>query len=258
MEIASPKMIALKSLVPNEDNPNQMTEKQLNKLCKQILDYGFTEPLMVATRDDGKYDIISGHHRFAACRHLGMSKVPCIVYDGWDDAKKEVAMVRMNVVKGKFNPEKFMKIFDRHAREHGEKIVKDMMGFADEGAFEDIKRQIKSSLPKPVREKVEEAEKEKEISTVDELTKVVSDIMSDFGETVPYDYIHFTHGGKDHIMQRADEELWITLKRFYMGVETEGVDPMQVLKFVFEGWEDIVFKRKRRKMVMVEEDEDEE
>lgn len=245
MKIKQSMEIPIEFIFPNPSNPNVMTEKQLNKLCEQILEYGFTEPLMVGLIGPNKYEIISGHHRHSAAKHLGMERVPCVVYEDWSEAKREVAMIRMNVVKGKMNPQKFMKVFSKHANEFGEEIAKEMMGFADEGAYEEIKKQIMGSLPKPVREKVEEKEKNKEISSVEELAKVVSELMAEFGGTVPLNYIHFTHGGADHIMQRTDDELWKTLKMFYRGLEAENLDAIPVLKILFENWQDVVLRKQK-------------
>src|SRR3972149_2271940 len=162
MIIRDPVKIATDLLVPNEANPNKMTEKQLTKLCEQILNDGFHQPIMVVLREDGKYDIVSGHHRHKAAMQLGMAEVPCIVYEGGDDAKKAINMIRMNVVQGRMDPIKFMDLFDKYASEYGDDILEDMMGFADTGAFEEIKKQLKSGLPPAVAKKLNAMEKEKE------------------------------------------------------------------------------------------------
>lgn len=256
MKIQNPVMISVDDLVPNAGNPNSMTEKQLNKLCEQILEYGFTEPLMVGGAGaDGKYEIISGHHRHKAARELGMSEVPCIVYEDWDEKKREVAMIRMNIVKGRLNPEKFMKLFNGYANEYGESVAKDLMGFADEGAFEEIKKQMKKGLPPEVKQKIEKMEKDKEIESVEELTQVVSEIMSEHGDTVPCDFVHFKHGGKGHIMQRTDDALWSEIRKFYQAVEAHNLDSVPVLKLIFKDWEDIVLRRRHRKKDGDTEDE---
>ena len=245
MEIKKAVLIKTDDLVPNPDNPNVMSEEQLTKLCEQISEYGFTEPLMVGPADKGKHEIIAGHHRHKAAIALGLAKVPCIIYENWDKDKRDVVMLRMNIVKGDLNPQKFMKLFDKFANQYGEKLAQEMIGFTDKDAFNEIKKQLKAGLPKDVQKKLEKAEENKEIGTVEDLTKTVSDLLADYGESVPYNFVHFNHGGKQHIMQRCDDELWKTISLFYKGCEAEGIDSMMVFKILMKGWEDVVFRRQK-------------
>lgn len=238
--------LKLENLVPNEDNPNQMDEPTLLKLCESIQEIGFTEPIMVAPIEDqtGKYRIVSGHHRHKACKELGYLEAPCIILKDWDRAKQDIEMVRANIIRGKMNPEKFIKLYDTYADTYGEELLQQMMGFTDESALKEIKKQIKKGLPKNIQQQLQKAEEGKEIGSVEDLTKTVSDLMADYGESVPYNFIHFNHGGKKHIMQRCDEELWETIDKLYKGCEKQGMDSGKVIRILFRQWERVVFLEK--------------
>ncbi len=86
-------------------NPNVMNEQDLGRLTRMIRDNGFDEPLQVVQKN-GKFVIVGGHHRFAACKLLGFVEIPSVVYP-WDDHKAMEELVRRNLVRGRMNHEKF-------------------------------------------------------------------------------------------------------------------------------------------------------
>lgn len=53
-------------------------------------------PLIVRSSSDSKYEIISGHRRFEACKSLGLEKVPVIIRNMSDD-EAVMAMVDANL-----------------------------------------------------------------------------------------------------------------------------------------------------------------
>ena len=63
-------------------NPNQMDDKQFDRLVREIDESGMIDPIQVVPTDDGRYRIIGGHHRTNACKLLGYETIPCIVLNG--------------------------------------------------------------------------------------------------------------------------------------------------------------------------------
>ena len=61
-------------LKPYERNPRLHSGDQVAKVAASIASYGWTVPLLV-TEDD---EVIAGHGRLLAARHLGLSEVPVI------------------------------------------------------------------------------------------------------------------------------------------------------------------------------------
>ncbi|MDP2430517.1 MAG: ParB/Srx family N-terminal domain-containing protein, partial [Pseudomonadota bacterium] len=64
----------VETLIPFVRNPRTHSEAQVAKIAASIVEFGFTNPLLV----DGDNGIICGHGRLAAARKLGLAEVPVI------------------------------------------------------------------------------------------------------------------------------------------------------------------------------------
>ncbi len=76
-EIQMPREVVLWDvgrLRPYERNPRTHSDEQVAKIAASILEFGFTNPILV----DGEAGIIAGHGRLLAARKLGMTTVPVI------------------------------------------------------------------------------------------------------------------------------------------------------------------------------------
>ena len=84
---AAPKskslIIKLEDLEPFKDHPYLVREGvELDDLTESVGTHGILSPLLVRPLEgaEGKYEIISGHRRYAAAQKLGLKKVPCTVH----------------------------------------------------------------------------------------------------------------------------------------------------------------------------------
>ena len=59
--------------------PAILTPKQMDSLKTSIQRDGFCAPILVRPYKRGRYEIISGNHRFMAACELGMAEIPCVV-----------------------------------------------------------------------------------------------------------------------------------------------------------------------------------
>ena len=76
-------IIKVEDLVPFKDHPYLVREGvELDDLTESIGTHGILSPLLVRPLEgtEGKYEIISGHRRYAAAQKLGLKKVPCTVH----------------------------------------------------------------------------------------------------------------------------------------------------------------------------------
>ena len=76
-------IIKLEDLVPFKDHPYKVIENEsMTELADSIKERGILNPLLVRPLEgtEGKYEIISGHRRYAAAQKLGLKKVPCTVH----------------------------------------------------------------------------------------------------------------------------------------------------------------------------------
>lgn len=64
----------VETLIPFARNPRTHCEAQVAKIAASIVEYGWTNPLLV----DGDNGLIAGHGRLAAARKLGLAEVPVI------------------------------------------------------------------------------------------------------------------------------------------------------------------------------------
>ena len=71
-------------------------DMEMNELVDSIRESGVIVPLIVRSRHEGGYEIISGHRRCEACRELGIEKVPVRVQELTDD-EATILMVNSNI-----------------------------------------------------------------------------------------------------------------------------------------------------------------
>lgn len=71
-------------------------DMEMNELVDSIRESGVIVPLIVRSRPEGGYEIISGHRRCEACRELGIEKVPVSVQELTDD-EATILMVNSNI-----------------------------------------------------------------------------------------------------------------------------------------------------------------
>lgn len=123
------KVIALSAslLEPFQGHPFRVISgEEMEQLKESIREYGVLSPLLVRPREDGRYEIVSGHRRKAACEALGITELPVLARDMTDD-EAVILMVDSNI-----------------QREH---ILPSEKAFAYKMKMEAIKHQGKRGVP---------------------------------------------------------------------------------------------------------------
>lgn len=82
----------VEKLIPYANNARTHSEAQVAQVAGSIREFGFTNPILVATNDG----IITGHCRLLAARKLGMEQVPVIVLDHLSDAQRRAYIIADN------------------------------------------------------------------------------------------------------------------------------------------------------------------
>lgn len=91
------KAIPISELHPFPENPYKvLDDEELQAMADSIRDYGVISPLVVRPRDEGGYEIISGHRRKKACEKAGIDTVPAFVCD-MDRDTDVIALVDSNL-----------------------------------------------------------------------------------------------------------------------------------------------------------------
>lgn len=208
--------LEISSLRANEENPQEMTDEQFSKLVDEIAENGWMSPIQVAGPvEDGKYEIIGGHHRIKAAEVLGIESVPAVIVDPdhFDKDTRDIEMVRQNVLQGQLNPSKFTDLYNRLAQKYDADVLRQMMAFTKQDAFEKVYLDAKQALPSDMQEELEKSKDE--IQTVDDLSLVLNSLFNKYGDTLTSNFMVFTHGGKESIMVRLSSPgYWQRIKEF--------------------------------------------
>lgn len=96
--------IDLSSIDAFPEHPFKVIEnEELLQMSESIKEKGVIVPAIVRLKDDGRYEMISGHRRKRASELAGLNKIPCIVRDLSDD-EAIIAMVDSNMQREEILP----------------------------------------------------------------------------------------------------------------------------------------------------------
>ena len=113
-------------------------------LAATIADQGLLQPLGVMARPEGGYELIYGHRRRSAALSLGLTQVPCLVYD--NDDRQLIRQLTENLQRRDLNDLEQARAFDRLRQ----RFASEHPG-ADEGQLDDFVAQIVGLSPRSVR-----------------------------------------------------------------------------------------------------------
>ena len=91
------KDIPLDEIVPNPDNTKLFTMENVEGLVESIKSIGFNGAIDVYRLPNGKYQISSGHRRYAAVKRLEWKTIPCIIMEPEDDILVRKKLVESNI-----------------------------------------------------------------------------------------------------------------------------------------------------------------
>lgn len=108
--------VPIELVVPASMNANKMTEEEQSRLTKNIKMSGLSSVITCYKRTaDGKYEIISGHHRVKACLKLGYKEIGILYADESDLSKDEIIAIQTshNSLHGTDDQSILKKLFDQ-------------------------------------------------------------------------------------------------------------------------------------------------
>jgi len=96
--------LAVSTLFPRQDQPRRnFSVDKIEELAISIKNFGIIQPIIVKTKKEGGYWIISGERRWRAASLIGLEKVPCLISIGLDNLTDEVALIE-NTQREDLNP----------------------------------------------------------------------------------------------------------------------------------------------------------
>jgi hypothetical protein len=184
------------------NNPNKMGSVEFNLLVDNLSKTGITDPILVRSnpKKPGRFTVVGGHHRLDGAQFLGFEEVPCtIITDpAFDEEAATFQMVRMNMIRGRMDPEKFFKLYEEMASKYSDQILQDAFGFADEAEFRKMVEQAAKSLPDPQMQKAFK-EAAKEVKTIDGLATLLNQMFTKYGDSMPYGFMVFDYGSQRNV-----------------------------------------------------------
>lgn len=94
---------------PNKDNEAIFGLEDIDYLADAIKEDGFSGAIEVYAKDDGRYEIISGHRRYLAMQRNGETSIPCIICEPVDERMKSKILIDKNILSRKMSPLKWAK-----------------------------------------------------------------------------------------------------------------------------------------------------
>lgn len=84
--------IDINKIIPYENNNKEHTEQQIEEIAYSIQKLGFKDPIGI----NEEYEIVEGHGRYLAAKKLGLTKVPCIILIGMNEAEERLYRILHN------------------------------------------------------------------------------------------------------------------------------------------------------------------
>jgi hypothetical protein len=224
VEVHLAQMFDTQLLEEHPKNVNKQNRHTQKELKDSILEEGFDETLIVSPRDDGEagYWVVSGNHRFRAGKALGMQEFPCVLRDDWDAIKQQVQLLRRNMVRGDISKSDFTMAVNRIENDSNLElgIIQEMLGFENPDKFAHVYQEEREKDEKVVAGVVASPQ----VKVLDDVGPAVSHILEEHGDTVPYSYIIFPMGGKNHLYVQTSPTLKKVLETICEKCVHEGLD----------------------------------
>lgn len=85
--------IEVSKILPNPSQPRKnFSEESIIKLAESIREYGIIQPLSVRYMGE-YYELVAGERRLRAAKELGLTHVPCILFDVSDSESAEISII---------------------------------------------------------------------------------------------------------------------------------------------------------------------
>ena len=96
----------------NDYNPNVVAPPEMELLELSIREDGFTQPIVVWLRQDERFEVVDGFHRFQVGKKLGLTHLPCVVVNRHEQDRNDriASTVRHNRARGKHQIQEMSKI----------------------------------------------------------------------------------------------------------------------------------------------------
>lgn len=206
------KNVPIALIDPASYNPNEMSEQEFNLLYDNMLKVGFVDPVFLRPLPNGRYKIVGGHHRVEVAKLLDFTEVPATIIEDpeFDEDQEKFQNVRMNMIRGKLNPKKFLELYHSLDKKYESEIMAEAFGFADQEMFRKMVGEMKKTLPPEMQDAFVQAAEE--VKTIDGLSKLLNSMFTKFGNTLEHGWMILDYGGKDSVWVKVGSKEFAAAK----------------------------------------------
>ena len=138
-------------------------------------------------------------------------------------------MLRINVVRGKFDARKFAALWTKLEARYGREALERMAGY--DGREKDLRALVgEAEKALPPKAKTELERRKEEIKSPDDLAAVVKLVLAETGPLAARSsWVAFSVGGSSHMMMECTAETFAEMRRFAERCDERGWRPDYVL-----------------------------
>lgn len=220
--IRPPVMTPTDRMVPTEWNTNEQDPETFAAMREEMRRDGFSGGLDVVPFDDGsgveKYLIVSGEWRWKAAVELGAKELPASHFRDERFKGREWQLahsLRRNNRHGKHNKEKVRAVFMELVKTNPDAdAVRESLGFTDKDAFNKLIGETRKTLEaqganKDLLDKYDE--QAANARSMADLSQIVSRLFDLYKDTVPFGFMVFTYGSKEHTYIAQSKEMKVAM-----------------------------------------------
>lgn len=228
---------------PDPDNPNYMDDETYNQLVSEMEENGCIVPIQLAPYPGENFRLVGGEHRWRGAVTLGWNTIPANIIMDLDDDMRSFLMVRLNVIAGKIDSEKFVKLYTEKSRKYGHEQLRVLFGYTHTGSWNRLTSGIVKAIASSDiggKERSASIAKELEkrtkgIKTPDGLARVISDMMQNQGAD-RNSFAIFSHGGKKHFHIAMSERLVGAIEELMKIAEGKNLPTVDILADAIEAY----------------------
>lgn len=145
--------VPLSKIFSNPKQPRKNFKPELlDELAESIKKHGVLQPLILAEKPDGTYEIIAGERRWRASKIAGLITVPAIVKKYQEQEKVEVALIEniqrqdLNSLEEAFAYERLIKEFNLTQEEVSQRVGKSRSAIANTIRLLELPEKVKEAL----------------------------------------------------------------------------------------------------------------
>jgi ParB/RepB/Spo0J family partition protein len=227
-------------IFPNENNTNEMTEREIQRLAEEIREVGFMNPVNLIPTQEGKYLLLGGEHRWRAARLVGLSHIPALIHteEKWTDRDLvDLQTFKLNAIHGRVTMKRFADFYRRMSEKFGAENVQNVLAVQDDSEWKKLTKNIHDTLKasgasEAILAEVKQAEKK--AKTPDDLSKMLEKIFRKQAKQIASNTIVFQYDQNEYVLIKASADTYVAMKRISEIAAEQNKDVNELLAPAFQ------------------------